>query len=163
MNVKTSSPAIMLDKDLSECIFSKADLLTEARIIQTFILKHDFENPILAETWNSSENYKFTVELIGLGDGNTFKMKCDCPEYRGNDFPRGLSTQATKRLSESMETSPRAMVESTLHDTSFQWILGLLEDRSLFRKQFVIPVSKRKVFGIKLAVALKSSSASKKK
>ena len=162
MDVKTLSAAFALDTDLSDCGFTRLELFTEARIFRVFTLKRNPQFQSFENDQKSFSKHKFTVELTGLSDGNVLKIMCNCPQYKENNFPASFSHEIAARLAENMETSPCALVEAKLHDIPFQWVLGQLADRLHFQNQLEISVSKRRVFGIKLAYTLKAHPSKKK-
>ena len=152
INVRTSSSALILDSDLSQCVFGKEEMCTESRLNRFFVL-----NYAKTHTHNESTSPKFIMELRGLTDKHVLRMKCRCPKLTTIEFPRALSPQIAQRLAAAMEISPAAVIESKLNDTAFQWIISQQEDRTRFQEQRDVPSAKREIFGVRLAFTLKSS------
>ena len=156
-HLRTSSTStLILDSDLSKCVFTEEEMCTESRINRVFVLKQD--TPPKSLTNPDLTSQRFIVELKGLSDRHVLRMKCKCPKFKSFDFPRALSPLVAQRLAAAMEISPAAVIESKYQDTAFQWIISQQEDRSNFHERKDLSATKREIFGVKLGQTLKSTA-----
>ena len=153
----STSSSLMLDSDLSKCVFGEEEMCTESRINRVFVLKHGTPTKSSLNS-DSTSGERFIIELKGLTDRHVLKMKCKCPKLQTYELPYALAPHVAQQLAAAMEISPAAVIESKLHDIALQWIISQQDDRAHFHERKEVSAAKREVFGIRLGVAIKSSS-----
>jgi len=157
MCLRTSSHStLILDSDLSTCVFGEEEMCTESRINRVFALKQG--TPSKSSNNHDSANQRFIVELKGLSDRHVLRMKCKCPKFKSYDLPRALPPLLAQRLAAAMEISPAAVIESKWQDTAFQWIISQQDDRANFHERKDTSFTKRQIFGVKLGLTSKSTA-----